>query len=45
MPRLLRIEYPGKMIHVMSRGNRREDIFLDEVVLNVCHLDKSTLTR
>src|SRR5271157_1963062 len=31
MPRTLRIEYPGAIYHVMSRGNRREDIFLDEV--------------
>jgi hypothetical protein len=31
MPRQLRIEYPGAMYHVMSRGNRRQDIFLDAV--------------
>ena len=31
MPRQLRIEYPGAMYHVMSRGNRRQDIFLDDV--------------
>jgi len=31
MPRKLRIEYPGAMYHVMSRGDRREDIFLDDV--------------
>jgi REP element-mobilizing transposase RayT len=31
MPRQLRIQYPGAMYHVMSRGNRREDIFLDDV--------------
>lgn len=31
MPRPLRVEYPGAMYHVMSRGDRREDIFLDEV--------------
>jgi len=30
-PRKLRIQYPGAMYHVMSRGNRREDIFLDDV--------------
>ncbi len=30
MPRQLRIEYPGAMYHLMSRGNRREDIFLDD---------------
>jgi hypothetical protein len=28
MPRKLRIRYPGAMYHVMSRGNRREGIFL-----------------
>jgi hypothetical protein len=31
MPRQLRIQYPGAIHHVMSRGNRREDIFLDDV--------------
>ncbi len=31
MPRKLRVEYPGAMYHVMSRGDRREDIFLDNV--------------
>ena len=31
MPRKLRIEYPGAMYHVMSRGNRRQDIFLGDV--------------
>ena len=31
MPRRLRIQYPGARYHVMSRGNRREDIFLDDV--------------
>ncbi len=30
MPRKLRIEYPGAIYHVMSRGNRREDIFKDD---------------
>jgi hypothetical protein len=33
MPRKLRVEYPGAMYHVMSRGNRREDIFLNDVDL------------
>jgi putative transposase len=28
--RSLRVEYPGAYYHVMARGNRREDIFLDE---------------
>jgi len=27
----MRIEYPGAIYHVMSRGDRREDIFLDDV--------------
>ena len=31
MPRKLRVEYPGAMYHIMSRGNRREKIFLDDV--------------
>ena len=31
MPRKLRVQYPGAMYHVMSRGDRREDIFLDDV--------------
>ena len=31
MPRKLRIEYPGAMYHVMSRGDRREKVFLDDV--------------
>ena len=31
MPRQLRIQYPGAMYHVMCRGNRRQDIFLDDV--------------
>jgi len=31
MPRHLRVQYPGAMYHVMSRGDRREDIFLNDV--------------
>ena len=31
MPRQLRVQYPGAMYHVMSRGNQRKDIFLDDV--------------
>ena len=31
MPRKLRVEYPGAIYHVMSRGDRREDIFFDDV--------------
>ena len=30
MPRKLRLEYEGAIYHVMNRGDRREDIFLDE---------------
>jgi REP element-mobilizing transposase RayT len=31
MPRQLRIQYPGAIYHVMSRGDRREKIFLDDL--------------
>jgi REP element-mobilizing transposase RayT len=31
MPRQLRIEYPGVIYHVMSRGDRRDDIYFDDV--------------
>jgi hypothetical protein len=31
IPRKLRIQYPGAIYHVMSRGDRRENIFLDDV--------------
>ena len=31
MPRKLRVQYPGAMYHVMCRGDRREDVFLDDV--------------
>ena len=30
MARKLRIQYPGALYHVMNRGDRREDIFLDD---------------
>ena len=30
MPRKLRIEYPGAIYHVMSRGDRRENIFWND---------------
>ena len=30
MARSLRVEYPGAYYHLMARGNRREDIFLDD---------------
>jgi hypothetical protein len=38
MPRKLRIEFRGAMYHVMSRGDRREKIFLDDVGFSV-HLN------
>src|SRR5437588_890866 len=31
MPRQVRIQYPGAMYHVMSRGNRRQEIYLDDI--------------
>ena len=31
MPRKLRAEYPGATYPIMSRGDRRETIFLNEV--------------
>jgi putative transposase len=31
MPRQVRIQYPGAIYHIMSRGNRRQEIFLDGV--------------
>jgi REP element-mobilizing transposase RayT len=31
MPRQLRIDYPGAIQHVMSRGDRRENIYHDDV--------------
>jgi REP element-mobilizing transposase RayT len=31
MPRQARIQYPGAMYHVMSRGNRRQTIYLGDV--------------
>ena len=31
MPRKMRVEYPGAIYHVMSRGDRREAVFLDDV--------------
>ena len=31
MARQLRIQYPGALYHIMSRGDRREDIFFNDV--------------
>ena len=30
MPRKLRLEYEGAIYHVMNRGDRKEDIFVDD---------------
>ena len=30
MARPLRIEFPNALYHIASRGNRREDIYLDD---------------
>jgi putative transposase len=34
MARKVRVEYPGAIYHVLSRGDRREDIFLDDTDRN-----------
>ena len=31
MPRTMRVEYPDAIYHVMDRGDRREDIFVNDV--------------
>ena len=31
MPRQLRIQYQGAIYHLMSRGDRREEIFRDDL--------------
>jgi hypothetical protein len=31
MPWALRVEYGGAIYHVVNRGDRREDVFLDDV--------------
>ena len=31
MPRKLRMEYPGATYHAVNRGDRREDIFKDDL--------------
>ena len=31
MPRKLRVEFPGAIYHVLSRGDRREAIYHDDV--------------
>jgi hypothetical protein len=36
MARPLRIEFPGAVYHVTSRGDRREDIFVDDKDQTLC---------
>ena len=31
MPRQLRVEYPGAIYHIMSRGDRKKNIYVDDV--------------
>jgi hypothetical protein len=31
MPRKPRLQYPGAIYHLMNRGDRRDNIFLDDV--------------
>ncbi len=31
MPRMMRVQYPGAIYHIMNRGDRRENIFVDDV--------------
>jgi hypothetical protein len=31
VPRKIRVQYPAAIYHVMTRGDRREDIFHDDV--------------
>ncbi len=31
MPRTMRVQYPGAIYHIMNRGDRRENIFVDDV--------------
>ena len=31
MPRAIQLEYPGVICHVMDRGDRRKDIFVNDV--------------
>src|SRR5205814_2507643 len=31
MPRTMRVEYPGAIYHIVDRGDRREDILINDV--------------
>lgn len=39
MPRQMRVQYPGAIYHLMSRGDRRENIFLD------CDVDRQDFVK
>jgi hypothetical protein len=36
MLRKMRVEYPGALYHVMSRGDQRDDMFFDDVDRHDC---------
>jgi hypothetical protein len=38
MPRQPRIQYEGTIYHLMNRGDRREEIFRDDLDLDQRHL-------
>jgi putative transposase len=38
MPRQPRIQYEGAIYHLMNRGDRREEIFRDDLDLDQRHL-------
>ena len=38
MPRQLRVHYEGAIYHLMNRGDRREEIFRDDLDLDQRHL-------
>jgi len=44
MARTLRIQYPGAIYHVMNRGDRREDIFEDDMQAPIDTLIDNTWT-
>ena len=31
MPRQLRVQYPGAIYHIMSRGDRKKDIYENDI--------------
>ena len=38
MPRQLQVQYEGAIYHLMKRGDRREEIFRDDLELDQRHL-------